>query len=99
MKPASTTRSGAVRIDGRGQRVVEGLARGEGLVLDHRGGDAVRAGELQAARIGAVADHRRHARRPALGGTALHDGFHVGAAAGDQDDDRFIAGSVTMGRP
>ena len=74
-----------------GQFGVEGLAAAESLVVDHGGGDAMAGRKLQATGRGLVADHRRDAGGPALALTGVDDGFHVGAAAGDQDDDVFHA--------
>ena len=53
MKPASTTRSGAWPSTTPGQRRVEGRAVGEGLVVQHLGGDAHRLGGLAGPRASA----------------------------------------------
>jgi hypothetical protein len=89
MKPASTTSAGwcASIAAASARRRPRG---GEALVVDHVGGDACSRAR-PAAGVGPVADHGRH-----LGAEALrqlsrsrlaHNGSHVGAAAGDQDDD------------
>ena len=80
-----------VAIDHAGQFGIESLAAVKGLVVDHGGGNALGGRKLQAAGRGLVADHRRDAGGPALTLTCVDDGFHVGAAAGDQDDDVFHA--------
>jgi len=82
---------GLVAVDHARQFGVERLAAVKGLVVDHGGGDALAGGKLQAAGRSLVADHRRDAGGPALALTGVDDGFHVGAAAGDQDDDVFHA--------
>jgi hypothetical protein len=66
-------------VDRFGQLRIEGLARREAGVVDHRGGDAVRLREAEAGGVGAVADHRRDPRRPRLGGAGPHDRLHVRA--------------------
>ena len=80
-----------VRLDGVRQRCIEGLAAREVLVRDGRGGDAMLARETQAGGVGSVAQYRGDSHTEAFGPTPLfgrtHDGRHVGAFAGNQDDD------------
>ena len=56
-------------------------------VVDHGASDAVFGGERQSGRVRPVGHHGHHLGRPALRRTALDDGLHVGATAGDEDDD------------
>ncbi len=67
MKPASTTSAGACASMACGQRGIEGLAAGEVLVRDHRGGDAVRRARAPGPPAsGLVADDGGDARTEAL---------------------------------
>jgi len=90
-----------VGVDALHQCRVKALAAVIGLVVHHGGGNALRLGKLQAAGLGLVADDRRHPRSqgllPALLLRGSHDGRHVGAAAGDQDDDVFHGGGIIAG--
>lgn len=74
------------------------LARGKGPVVDDRGGDAEVPGDGQALGIGAVAQHGGHLGVQMLGPAAplrrTHDGRHVGARAGNQDDDVAHEGRI-----
>lgn len=76
-------------VDGRGQGGVEAVAVGEGLVVDHGGGDAVRSRKPEAGGVRAVGDHGGDAPRPALGLACADDGFHIRAASGNENDDIF----------
>lgn len=93
---------GRMGIDALHQRGIKGLAAVIGLVVHHRRGNALRLGKLQATRLGLVADHSRNPRPqgllPALLLRGTHDGRHIGAAAGDQDDDVFHGGGIIAGR-
>ena len=68
----------------------------EAALRDHGGGDARLARQGQAFGIRAVADDGGHPRVQPLGPALLlrgaHDGGHVAAGAGDQDDDVFHLG-------
>lgn len=93
--------AGRMGIDACHQRGIKALAAVIGLVVHHRRSNALRLGKLQATCLGLVADHRRHPRPqgllPALLLRGTHDGRHVGAAAGDQDDDVFHGGGIIAG--
>ena len=97
MKPASTTRSGAQRVDGLRQRRVEGVARREAPVIDHRGGDAVLAREARPAASGRLLITAATRAGQPLVRAGPHDGLHVGAAARDQDDDALHGGAQCRG--
>src|SRR5262249_47846334 len=73
---------GRAFLDRRRERRIEGLARGEGLVVDHLGRQALLARPLEALRIGPVGDHRLHFEA----GAGLDDRAHVAAPSGDEDD-------------
>src|SRR3990167_3954166 len=85
MKPASTTRSGAKPSITRASSSSNASRLGcwvwstSAVVMP-----CCAANSKAAAPVG---DDRHHLRRPAFGGTALHDGLGIAAAAGDQDDD------------
>ena len=68
-----------------GQCGIEGCAVRIVPVRHDGGRDAVRLGDLQSLRIGAVADDRRDA----AGQVRLQQRLHVAATAGDEDDDVF----------
>jgi len=89
-------------IDALHQRCVKARAAVIGLVVYHGSGNALLLGKLQAAGLRLVANHRRHPRPqgllPALLLRGSHDGRHIGAAAGDQDDDVFHGGGIIAGR-
>src|SRR5437762_2126286 len=76
-----------IRLHFSGERRIKFGALGEGLVIDDRRRDPVRFRERETCCVGAIADHRRNARRPGFGRAGLDDGLHVGAASGDQDHD------------
>ena len=88
-------------IDALHQRCVKARAAVIGLVVYHGSGNALLLGKLQAAGLRLVANHRRHPRPqgllPALLLRGSHDGRHIGAAAGDQDDDVFHGGGIIAG--
>ena len=55
--------------------------------------------EREARSVRTVADDTRDAGGPLLGVAGADDGFHVGAAAGDQDDDVLHGGGSVGSRP
>ena len=83
-EPGEHDQVGRMGVDALGERLVEAGAVGVGLVVDDRGGDAVRACELEPAGARPVADHRGDTRAR---DARTHDGFHIAAAAGNEDDD------------
>ena len=103
MKPGEHHQGGLVPVDDAGQLGIERFPAGEALVIDHLAGDALLAREDQATGIGAIADDGRDPGVPrpapilALG--AANDGGHVGAAAGDQNDDVLHFLSLRLSLP
>ena len=83
-------------VDQRGQCLIKSLAAGKRLVVQHRGSNAVFSGKRQAFCFRLVADDRRNTRTvqmgPVVAQRSFYDGGHVGAAAGDQNDDVFHTG-------
>ncbi len=76
-------------VDFARERRIEQLAAVETAMSHHRGSNAVRLREAQASGIGFIGNDRPDARRPALASACAHDGLHVAAASGDQNDDVF----------
>ena len=87
MKPASATMSAPWRSMRSASAASNASRARERAVVDDLGGDAALARERQAGGVGAVADDGGDARVPALVGAGADDRLHVGAAAGDEDDD------------
>lgn len=81
---------GRVAVDLLGQRGVERLAAGVVLVVEGRGGDALLARPIQAGGVRAAGDHGGHFGRPGLPAARLHQGLHVAAAPGNQDDEAAL---------
>ena len=70
---------GRVAVAPVGQGRIEGRSVDEGLVVERLGGDPVSLGGLQAAGLGAVADHRNHTAGPVLRLGRAHDRIEVRA--------------------
>ena len=83
-EPREHDQVGRMGVDAFGQRGVEAGTVAVRSVIDHCGGDAVRAREREPFGRGTIADHRRDVdARDAR----THDGFHVAAATRDENDD------------
>jgi hypothetical protein len=80
---------GLEAVDGFLQGGIEGLARSEGLVVDHGGRDAVRLREREPLCVGLIADHGGNPGRPLLRFARPHDGLHIAASARNKDHDIF----------
>jgi hypothetical protein len=80
-------------INDLGQCGIEVLAAGIGLVIHHGSGNATLCSPGEACGIGAIGDHRRNA---CAGDIGVDNGLHIGAAAGNQDDD-ILHGSNVCG--
>src|SRR5574343_1174401 len=78
---------GRKTVDALGQRGIEGLAPGEGLVVDVMRGDAGLGCCLQALGIRPVADHGGDVDGQIAGVAGGDQRLHVAATAGNQDDD------------
>ncbi|MPN23435.1 hypothetical protein SDC9_170823 [bioreactor metagenome] len=92
-EPGQHHQRGVMAVDDLRQFGVEILARGELLVVQHLGGDAVILGESQPARTGFVAHDGGHAGakapRPIFLLGCTHNGSHIGATARNEDHDIF----------
>ena len=86
---------GREAVDDLRQGGVETVAVGKALVVDHRGGNAVRGGKFEASCVGAVGDHGGNAPGPTLGLTGTNDGFHIRATSGNENDDVFHRGILS----
>ena len=78
---------------------IERFAAGKGLVVEYRCSNALLTREHQPLDVGLIADDRRHpglqAGLPLLLLRAAHDGRHVRARTGNQDDDVLhVAGII-----
>ena len=80
---------GRVRVDGVGQRRVEGRAIGERPVVEHAGRDAGILRDRQPAGVGAVAEDGDDPARPLLGQGRAHDRVQVRALTRNQDHYSF----------